>query len=137
MSTLFEAPALSPIHRHFKVLLLRFRRLVNRSVANMLASHERQATRFMLRKLGNREINDIGLRRTHVGLRTAFFGLIVAGSLASVVTKAEEPVARDHCGGRAQQTTRTHCDMRNPAQTSNAGCVTSVSKATVRDHRAR
>ena len=45
MSTLFEAPALNPIHRYLIALLLRFRRFVNRSVANMLASRERQATR--------------------------------------------------------------------------------------------
>ena len=49
MSTLLEAPALNPVHRYLKVLLLRFRRFVNRSVAGMLASSERQAARYMRR----------------------------------------------------------------------------------------
>ncbi|MBI5320265.1 hypothetical protein [Bradyrhizobium sp.] len=48
MSTLFEAPALNPTHRFFKALLLRFRRFVNRSVARMLASRERQAARAII-----------------------------------------------------------------------------------------
>lgn len=36
MSTLFETPALNPKQRHLKVLLVRLRRFVNRSVANVL-----------------------------------------------------------------------------------------------------
>ncbi len=43
MSTLFEVPALNPTHRFLTVLLLRVRRFVNRSVARMLESCERQA----------------------------------------------------------------------------------------------
>ena len=74
MSILFEAPALSPSHRYLKALVLRFRRFVNRSVADMLASRERQAMRFMLKKLGERAPDDIGLRRSHVGIRSAPFG---------------------------------------------------------------
>ncbi len=46
MSTLFEAPALNPAQSYLKVLLLRLRRFVNRSVANMLES----------------KVKDIGLR---------------------------------------------------------------------------
>lgn len=38
MSTLFEAPALNPTQRHLKALVLRLRRFVNRSAANMLES---------------------------------------------------------------------------------------------------
>lgn len=45
MPTLFEAPALNPTYRYLIALLLRLRRFVNRSVANMLASRERQAAR--------------------------------------------------------------------------------------------
>jgi uncharacterized protein YjiS (DUF1127 family) len=74
MSTFFEAPALNLSHRYLTAVLLRFRRFVNRSVANMLETRERQATRFMLKKLGDRELKDIGLRRTHVGIRSAPFG---------------------------------------------------------------
>lgn len=55
MSTFFEAPALNLSYRYLTAVLLRFRRFVNRSVANMLESRERQATRYMLTKLGDRE----------------------------------------------------------------------------------
>lgn len=96
MSTLFETPALNPAQRYLKALLLRFRRFINRSVANMLANRERQATEFMLKKLGDRDLKDVCLRRTHVGVRSAVFGLVVAGSLSSVVTRAEETSVRDH-----------------------------------------
>ena len=74
MSILFEAPALNPSHRYLKALVLRFRRFVNRSVADMLASRERQAMRFILKKIGERAPKDIGLRRSHVGVRSAPFG---------------------------------------------------------------
>ena len=104
MSTLFETPALSPSHRYLKALLLRIRRFVNRSVADMLASHERQATQAMLSNLGDRELKDIGLRRTHVGVRGAVFGLVIASSLTSVVTKAEETVVRDKAQVAAKAT---------------------------------
>jgi hypothetical protein len=66
MSTLFEAPALRLSHKYLIVLLLRLRRFINRSVAKMLASHERQAMRLVLRTLGDRELKEVGLRRTHV-----------------------------------------------------------------------
>ena len=95
MSILFEAPALNPAQRHLKIFLLRVRRFINRSVANILANRERQATQFMLKKLRERDLKDIGLRRTHVGVRSAVFGLVVASSLTSVVTQAEETVVRD------------------------------------------
>ena len=114
MSTLFDAPALNPAQRHLKALLLRFRRFINRSVANMLANRERQATQFMLRKLGDRDLKDIGLRRTHVGVRSAVFGLVVASSLTSVVTQAEESNVRDHRGGHAQVAPKaTSCALRS------------------------
>jgi uncharacterized protein YjiS (DUF1127 family) len=138
MSTLFEAPALNPAQRHFKALLLRLRRFVNRSVANMLANRERQATEFMLKKLSDRDLKDIGLRRTHVGVRSAVFGLVVASSLTSVVTQAQETVVRDHRGGRAQTAPRTtFCDSRNHTHTPDGGCVTATGTPTVRDHRSR
>lgn len=74
MSILFEAPALNPSHRYLKALVLRFRRFVNRSVANMLANRERQATQYMLSKLSDRDLKDIGLQRSHAGIRSAPFG---------------------------------------------------------------
>jgi len=138
MSTLFEAPALNPAQRYLKGLLLRLRRFINRSVANMLASRERQATEFMLKKLGDRDLKDIGLRRTQIGVRSAVFGLVVASSLSSVVTQAEETVVRDHRGGRAQTAPRTTpCDSRNHTHTPDGGCVTATGAPTVRDHRSR
>jgi hypothetical protein len=54
MSTLLSAPALSLSHRFLVALVLCVRRFVNRSVANILESRERQAMRYMLRKLGER-----------------------------------------------------------------------------------
>ena len=136
MSNLFEAPALNPTQRNIRALLLRFRRILNRSVANMLVSHERRATQYVLKTPRDRKLKDIGLRRMHIGIRTALFGLIVATtSLAPVVAKAEE--VRDHRGGRAQQATRPHCDTRNHTHTSDGGCITARSPATVRDHRSR
>ena len=94
MSITFEAPALSPSHRYLKALLLRFRRFVNRSVANMLESRERQATQYMLDKLRDRDLKDIGLERTHVGVRSAVFGLLVVSPDGGCVTS---PTVRDHC----------------------------------------
>ena len=74
MSILFEAPALSPSHRYLKALVLRFRRFVNRSVANMLANRERQATQCMLNRLSDRDLKDIGLQRHYAGIRSSPFG---------------------------------------------------------------
>ena len=74
MSITFEAPALSPSHRYLKALVLRLRRFVNRSVANMLESRERQATQYMLRRLSDRDLKDIGLQRSYAGIHTAPFG---------------------------------------------------------------
>jgi len=56
MSLLFETPAPFPSQRHFLALLLRLRRFVNRWVANMLASRERQARRLMLQMLAERRL---------------------------------------------------------------------------------
>lgn len=57
MSVLFEAPALSPSHRYLRALLLRLRRFVNRSVADMLEN----------------AVKEIGLHRSYVGIRIAPF----------------------------------------------------------------
>ena len=42
-------------------------RLVNRWVAGMIARSERQAARIALRQLDDRELKDIGLRRSQIG----------------------------------------------------------------------
>ncbi len=55
MSMSYPAPALNPSHRYLTIVLLRLRRFINRSVANMLANRERAATQFMSKKLGSRE----------------------------------------------------------------------------------
>jgi uncharacterized protein YjiS (DUF1127 family) len=47
-------------------LLVRFRRLVNNWVAAALARRERQAALVVLRKLGDRELKDIGLHRCQI-----------------------------------------------------------------------
>jgi len=39
-------PAPSPLQRHLAAILLRFRRLINRSVASMLANREKAAMQF-------------------------------------------------------------------------------------------
>lgn len=136
MSVLFEAPAPSPSHRYLITLLSRFRRIINRSVARMLANRERQLMRFVQKKLGERE-KDIGRRHARTGTRTALFGLIVVGALSPALSGAEEPAARDHRGGRAQQVPRSHCDSRNHTHTPDGGCATATGPATVRDHRSR
>lgn len=48
MSTLAEASALIPTHRYLRAAFLHFRGFINRSVASMLATWARQATRFMI-----------------------------------------------------------------------------------------
>jgi hypothetical protein len=55
MSVLYEAPALNSMHRHLKALLLRFRRFVNRAVANILASRERQAAGAIIARGSTRQ----------------------------------------------------------------------------------
>ena len=42
-------------------------RLVNRWVAGVIARSERQAARIALRQLDDRELKDIGLRRSQIG----------------------------------------------------------------------
>ena len=60
MSTLFEAPALNPAQRYLKALVLRLRRFVNRSVANMLESRERQATHYKRKRLDGHRTSEFG-----------------------------------------------------------------------------
>jgi hypothetical protein len=95
MSMHDQAPALSPLHRYLTAVLLRLRRFINRSVANMLASRERAATQFMSKKLGVRELQKAGPSFHRMSVRAVLFGLIVAGALSPAAAK----FVHDHRGG--------------------------------------
>ena len=94
MSVLLESPALLSSYRYFLALLVRFRRFINRSVAEILASREREAMLFMLTRLGTRKKSG-GPGRARPGLRATLLGLIVVGSLSPAVAKAEDHDVRD------------------------------------------
>jgi uncharacterized protein YjiS (DUF1127 family) len=51
--------------RHF--LLAHCKRSVDRMVAAMIARHQRQAEIFVLRRLSDRELQDIGIYRDQIG----------------------------------------------------------------------
>ncbi|WP_143271734.1 hypothetical protein [Bradyrhizobium mercantei] len=85
-----------PARRHFSFLLLRFRRIVNRSVAGMLAHRERQAISLLPREPGGRQSKAAGIRWSRPIIRTAVLGLMIAGLSSPVFTRAEEPVVREH-----------------------------------------
>ena len=102
MSLLLEAPALISSYRYFLALLVRFRRFVNRTVAEILASREREALRFMLNRLGTRK-KAVGPARA--GIRATLLGLIVVGSLSPAVAKAED---RDACDLGDKLAVRNH-----------------------------
>jgi len=93
MSILIEAPALITAYRYLIALLLRFRRFVNRSVAEILASREREAMRFMLNRLSRKK--GAGTTGVRAGIRATLLGLVVVGSLSPAVAKAEDCDARD------------------------------------------
>ncbi|TPQ33830.1 hypothetical protein C2U70_18530 [Bradyrhizobium guangdongense] len=81
--------------RYLTAVLLRLRRFVNRSVANMLANRERAATQFMSQKLGDRELRKAGLSLQPAGVRVVLFVLIVVGALSPAAAK----FVHDHRGG--------------------------------------
>ena len=99
MSISFMESVSDSARRHFSFLLLRFRRIVNQTVAGMLAHRERQASRLMphervgRRSKAARPIN-----------RSAVLGLMIAGLSSPVFTRAEEPVVRELRAAPAQQT---------------------------------
>jgi uncharacterized protein YjiS (DUF1127 family) len=49
------------------LLLTRSKRFVDRMVAAMIARHQRQAELFVLRRLSDRELQDIGIFRDQIG----------------------------------------------------------------------
>ena len=136
MSKPSQAPALSPPHRYLAATLVRLRRLVNRSVADMLAKRERAATPFMMKKLGDRH-GDNASRCGALGVRAAILVLMVAGPLSSAAAKAEGLTVRDHRGGQSNRVPRTFCDPRNHTHTPDGGCITARAEPKIRDHRAR
>ena len=108
MSTWFQASALNSVQRYFKAVLVRFRRFVNSAVANMLATHEQQATLFGLKK-------------------SALVGLIVAGSLPSTLTRAGEPVVRS---AYSLSAVPTHPDSLGVTHSADASSLTAPGEAT-------
>jgi hypothetical protein len=101
MSISFMEPVISPAQKYFSIVLSRVNRIVNRSVARMLANRARQVSRFMLRRLGGRPSND-GVRRSRPINRSALFALMIAGLSSPVLTRAEGLIVREHHGARAQ-----------------------------------
>ncbi|WP_375788231.1 hypothetical protein ACE10Z_12815 [Bradyrhizobium sp. Pha-3] len=93
----------NPVRRHFSILLLRIRRIVNQSVAGMLARRERQANCLMSRDLGGGRSKGAGYRGSRPIIRSALLGLMIAGLSSPVFTRAEEPVVREHRAAQAQQ----------------------------------
>jgi hypothetical protein len=73
---------------------VRFRRFINRSVAEILASREREAMLFMLTKLGSRK-KSASAGRKRAGIWATLLGLIVVSSLSPAIAKADDPDARD------------------------------------------
>ncbi|MGY3692008.1 hypothetical protein ACVIGA_002088 [Bradyrhizobium sp. USDA 3240] len=103
MPILFMESVSNPVRRHFSILLLRIRRIVNQSVAGMLAHRERQATRLMPREPGDRRLKHAGNRCSRPIIRSAVLGLMIAGLSSPVFTRAEEPVVRELHAAPAQQ----------------------------------
>ncbi|WLA85359.1 MULTISPECIES: hypothetical protein [Bradyrhizobium] len=97
----------SPVRRHFSFLLLRIRRIVNQSVAGMIAHRERQASRLMPREAGGRQPKGAGSRCSGPVVRSALLGLVIAGLSSPLFTRAEEPVVREHRAAPAQQAAST------------------------------
>ena len=93
MSTLFGAPALNPLHRYLRVLLLRLQRSIDRLVADMLANWEREA----LRLTPNQRVE--GRQSSSGGIETLAFRSVVVSLLASTVTGGPTVRIPDRSGG--------------------------------------
>lgn len=103
MSISFMESFSNPVRRHFSILLLRIRRIVNQSVAGMLARRERQANCLMSRDPGGRRSKSTRNRGSRPIIRSALLGLMIAGLSSPVFTRAEEPVVRELHAVPAQQ----------------------------------
>ena len=93
MTSLFELLTHSSLQTYFFILLSRLRRFIHRSVARAIASRERQAIRYMFRKLADRKSKGTGISRLHAGVRSGLFGLAMAGSIYSELAGADVPQA--------------------------------------------
>ncbi|MGY4473055.1 hypothetical protein [Bradyrhizobium sp. USDA 3364] len=86
----------SSVRRNFSFLFLRVRRIVNQTVAGMLAHRERQASRLMPHEPGGRQSTAAGIRCSRPVVRSAVLGLMIAGLSSPMFTRAEEPAVREH-----------------------------------------
>ena len=147
MSIIFEAPALSLSFRFLFLLLLQFRRSVNRWVANMLANRARQAKRFVAsRQLSRRtaHFHRLGtptrnapqtreeiMNSIFKSKVTAFaFGIVavammsLAPAMAATTTTRDhrtKPVVRDHRANAPE--VRDHRKDPKPASSTSGGGV--------------
>ncbi|MCC8983309.1 hypothetical protein [Bradyrhizobium acaciae] len=94
MSISFMEYLSNPARRHFSILLLRIRRIVNQSVAGMLARRERHASRLMPRE--SRRSKGADIRCSRPIIRSAVLGLVIAGLSSPVFTRAEGPVVQEY-----------------------------------------
>ncbi|MCS3451732.1 MULTISPECIES: hypothetical protein [Bradyrhizobium] len=135
MSISFMESISSPVRRHFSFLLLRIRRIVNQSVAGMLAHRERQASRLMPREAGGRQPKGAGSRCSGPVVRSALLGLVIAGLSSPVFTRAEEPVVREHRAASAQQATSTQRSSHGCRHRSDWSIVTASTIPVLLDRR--
>jgi uncharacterized protein YjiS (DUF1127 family) len=80
------------LRRHSRGGLARVKRAIDGWVACMLERRERQTTAFALRRMNDRQLRDIGLRRDDpalIGRRPASPGTAAQGGLRSVAVSAE------------------------------------------------
>ncbi|VIO67454.1 hypothetical protein [Bradyrhizobium ivorense] len=116
MSFSFMEPVFHPAQKYFSIVLSRFSRIVNQSVARMLANRARQVSRVMLRSFGGRPLQNAGIRPSRPIMRRALFALVIAGGSSPVFTMAADLVVRDHHAAQAeqavsQQRTRQRCRL--------------------------
>ena len=67
LSNIRPFPPAATRSRGLRILAERSRRLIDRLVAAAIARHQREAEHFVLRRLTDRELMDIGLYRDQVG----------------------------------------------------------------------
>jgi uncharacterized protein YjiS (DUF1127 family) len=66
-----HSTAAPQIRRGIRLPLLRLGRLVDRWVSAVIARHERRAVLFALRQFSDRELGDMGLYRSDIGVGLA------------------------------------------------------------------
>lgn len=131
----FKEPVSGPVQKSFSIFLSRFRRIVNVSVARMLAARERQVSRFMLRRFGGRPLTNADIRRSQLIARRALFALVVAGLSAPVFTRAEGLIVREHHGAQAQRAVAQQLDRHRCRHRSQWSLVVASAIPAVLDQR--